>query len=231
MTAYVIEPTNHGSARLVDGIYRLRHQVFKQSLDWDVECLHGREIDQFDTDDAVYGAVADEFGVLEGCFRLLPTTGPYMLSDIFPELLHGHPVPRDPRIMECSRFAVFPQPGRSGSIAELLRITAELLIIQLEYCLRHGIHTMVCATDLRFERILHGAGLVCERYGPPLRVGSTRAVAGFMHPNKDNLLSVRQRAEHLRETTNTPIPLPRQQPPLVHAATVPETRGILIPAE
>jgi acyl homoserine lactone synthase len=229
MTAYVIESTTDGSARLVDGIYRLRHQVFKQSLDWDVECLHGREIDQFDTDAAVYGAVSDEFGVLEGCFRLLPTTGPYMLSDIFPELLHGHPIPRDPRIMECSRFAVFPRPGNSGSIAELLRITSELLVIQLDYCLRHGIHTMVCATDLRFERILRGAGLVCQRYGPPLRVGNTHAVAGFMHPDKENLLSVRQRAESLCDPVSATEPSRAVQTPRPLAAA--EVRGLMIPAE
>jgi acyl homoserine lactone synthase len=213
----------------VDGIYRLRHQVFKQSLDWDVECLHGREIDQFDTDAAVYGAVSDDFGVLEGCFRLLPTTAPYMLRDVFPELLHGHPAPVDPRILECSRFAVFPQPGNSGSISELLRITSELLIIQLEYCLAHNIHTMVCATDLRFERILRGAGLTCERYGPPLRVGNTHAVAGFMHPNKENLVSVRQRAERLRNPEREAMPLAPVQAPRPHAAA--EVRGMMIPAE
>lgn len=229
MTSYVIESTTDGGARLVDGIYRLRHQVFKQSLDWDVECLHGREIDQFDTDAAIYGAVSDDFGVLEGCFRLLPTTGPYMLRDVFPELLHGHPAPGDARIMECSRFAVFPQPGNSGSLSELLRITSELLIIQLDYCLRQGIHTMVCATDLRFERILRGAGLSCQRYGPPLRVGNTHAVAGFMHPNKENLLSVRQRAEGLRASMAAALPLRPGSAPLPHVAA--EGRAMLIPAE
>lgn len=206
MTTHLIETAMPASGRLVDEIYRLRHRVFKNSLDWDVECLHGREIDQFDTEDAVYGAVTDEFGEIEGCFRLLPTTGPYMLRDIFPILLHGQPAPSDPRIMECSRFAVLPNSGARRSISELLRVTGELLTIQLEYCIDHGIHTMVCATDLRFERILRGAGLACTRYGPPISIGNTIAVAGYMRPSARNLASVRDRLEALQAVTRQPMP-------------------------
>ena len=32
-------------------------------------------------------------GTLRGCWRLLPTEGPYMLKDSFPELLHGAEAP------------------------------------------------------------------------------------------------------------------------------------------
>ena len=206
MTAHLIEPSMNASARLVDEIYRLRHVVFKRNLDWDVECLHGREIDQFDTDETVYGAVTDEFGEIEGCFRLLPTTGPYMLQDIFPVLLHGHPAPSDPQVMECSRFAVFPNSGQRRSISELLRVTGQLLVIQLEYCLDHDIHTMVCATDLRFERILRGAGLACTRYGPPVSVGNTVAVAGYMRPTEHNLAAVRARLSALHAVDRRPMP-------------------------
>jgi acyl homoserine lactone synthase len=32
----------------------------------------------------------EEGGILRGCWRLLPTVGPYMLKDSFPAFLHGH---------------------------------------------------------------------------------------------------------------------------------------------
>ena len=41
-----------------------------------------------------------------GCWRLLPTTGPNMLKDTFPQLLHGHPAPHQTDVWELSRFAV-----------------------------------------------------------------------------------------------------------------------------
>lgn len=191
MASQIIDFKTPDSAFLLDEIFRLRHAVFKERLGWDVTSENGRERDRFDNEDAVYGALhSDGDGALEGCFRLLPTTGPNMLADVFPELLHGQPAPRDPLILESSRFAVLPSDWRHNSKLALLTATAELLMAQLGYCLEHGIRRVVSVTDVRFERVLRKAGLLCQRFGPPVRIGSTLAVAGWLEATQETVDSV-----------------------------------------
>lgn len=176
---------------LIASMGRLRHEVFKERLQWDVRSVQGIEFDEFDLPQTVYGATTDAEGRLEGCFRLLPTTGRYMLRDVFPQLLHGAPAPESDGVLETSRFAVLPSSWRHNAKSALVMITARLLDLQLSYCLEHNVHTVLAATDLRFERLLGAAGLQCHRFGPPLRVGCTHAVAGWMQPTEENLAQVR----------------------------------------
>lgn len=190
MAGHLINVKTSGEARLLDRIYQLRSEVFADNLGWEVGTLCKREIDEFDTAEAVYGAVTDESSELEGCFRLLPTTGRYMLKDVFPQLLHGHPAPEEASVWESSRFAVLPSVLKGRGVAGLNEVTAHLLLQQIQFCLERDIHTVVSVTDLRFERVLRAAGLRSERFGPPLQVGITKAVAGWMHPTPANLAAV-----------------------------------------
>src|SRR3546814_13625445 len=68
-----------------------------------------------------------------GTWRMLPTTGPYMLRDVFPQLLDGLPPPCGPRIWEGSRFAVdCDYDGSKTSLAALNRTTAEIFCAVVE---------------------------------------------------------------------------------------------------
>ncbi len=71
----------------LDQIFRLRHRVFKQRLDWDVASVDGRERDAFDDLDPVYLFGRGPTGEVNATWRLLPTTGPNMLRDSFAHLL------------------------------------------------------------------------------------------------------------------------------------------------
>jgi len=198
MAAVFIE-ASASPAVLIDRIFQLRNRVFHDALRWDVQSLHGREIDSFDTGYAVYGAVHDAVGQVEGCFRLLPTVESYMLRDVFPQLLHGQPAPRDPTIWESSRFAVMPSPWRGGTLRGLIEVTGELLTAQITWCLEHGVTRVVSVTDMAFERVLRSAGLRCQRYGPPIQIGATRAVAGWMEPREEQLAAIRDSLERFRD--------------------------------
>ena len=75
---------------LVQEMYRQRARVFKDRMGWDVEVRDGMEIDKFDEENPLYLISVDEgSGRLRGSLRLLPTTGPNMLRDVFPQLTHG----------------------------------------------------------------------------------------------------------------------------------------------
>lgn len=185
-------------------IHRLRHKVFKERLAWDVSSQDGLERDEYDSFNPVYLVVRGGTNELEGCWRLLPTTGPYMLKDLFSELLDGSPAPCDPGIWEISRFAVMPQSPDFNSRGGLNALTGQMLIALMEFCLANGIRRVVAASDVRFERILIRAGLKTGRFGPARRIGACLAVAGWTDATEENLDRVRQRCQsHSENFTST----------------------------
>src|SRR3954454_9057704 len=93
-------------AREIAEMHRLRYRVFKERLDWDVQISGDMEIDEFDALQPVYLIQRGRDGRIQGCVRLLPSTGPTMLREAFPLLLEGVPAPVSPTIWESSRFAL-----------------------------------------------------------------------------------------------------------------------------
>ena len=77
------------TAKTLDNMFQLRDLVFNQRLGWEVKSRNGRERDDFDDLDPTYMVSVDRPNKVEGCWRLLPTLGPYMLQKTFPELLIG----------------------------------------------------------------------------------------------------------------------------------------------
>ena len=49
------------------------------------------EMDIFDSLDPAYVVSLDQDGHVVGCMRLLQTTGPHMLADVFADILEGEP--------------------------------------------------------------------------------------------------------------------------------------------
>ena len=92
--------------RILRQMFEARKRVFVDLLKWDVPVLDGRfELDEFDDEQANYIIVADREGNHLGSARLLPTTRPHILGDLFPELCAG-PVPAGPDIFEITRFCL-----------------------------------------------------------------------------------------------------------------------------
>ena len=171
--------TKDNAERNVSNLYdmhRIRKAVFKDRLGWDVAVSGELEVDEYDALEPSYLLSIDRRGIVNGCVRLLPTTGPNMLRDIFPSFVTKAAVPRGERVWEASRFAV----SRNTSAAEagLSQTTYDLLIGVLEFGLSKGISTIACVVDVRMERILRRAGWQLERLGPAHRIGNTIAMAG-----------------------------------------------------
>ena len=132
---------------LIDQMLRMRAEVFSGRLGWDVCVENGREIDRFDAEDPLYLLSLDErSGQLRGAVRLLPTTGPNMLRDVFSVLMPGGGV-ESPLIWESSRFAVNPRIFETKERAEanrtVNRTTVELLCGMVEVARQAGIQHIV----------------------------------------------------------------------------------------
>ncbi|MGF3022890.1 acyl-homoserine-lactone synthase [Methylobacterium aquaticum] len=120
--------------------YRLRHQVFVTEMGWkDIERQDGREIDQFDDQHAVHMLATDRGEVL-GYQRMLPTTRPYLLTEVLPQLCDG-PAPRAPQIWEWTRYCV--KQGHRDRGRMLSPIGSALLTGIVEWGLARGIDQIV----------------------------------------------------------------------------------------
>ncbi|WP_442237457.1 acyl-homoserine-lactone synthase [Rhodopseudomonas pseudopalustris] len=94
-------------ADLIERQFRIRHQIYVVERKWtELDRADGREIDQFDTDETVY-LIGMQNGEIVAGMRMVPTSSPTLLSDIFPQLSLDRPV-RRPDVYELSRIYVVP---------------------------------------------------------------------------------------------------------------------------
>lgn len=164
----------------LEEMHKLRYRVFKRRLDWNVEGCDGKEIDDFDKAGPVYLIQRSDDGHIQGCIRMLPSTGPTMLSDVFPILLGTSPAPATPAIWESSRFALDLSPRDTKIIGGLTLATYELFLGMVEFGISKSLTDIVTVTDLRIERILRRAGWPLRRIHEPKIIGGTTAIAGYL---------------------------------------------------
>ncbi|OSI74449.1 conjugal transfer protein TraI [Bradyrhizobium canariense] len=173
-------------------MHRLRYRVFKQRLDWNVEVSGEMEVDEFDVLRPVHLLNRSNAGRLQGCVRLLPTTGPTMLRDTFPILLDGQPAPRSDRIWESSRFALDVPPDAPKASGGLAAATYELFAGMIEFGLSIELTEIVTVTDARMERILRRADWPLRKIGKARPLGNTTAIAGYLEVSPDALHRIRK---------------------------------------
>jgi len=181
----VVTPDLYGTyAAALRQMFQQRYRVFRQRLGWDVTGEAGEERDEFDSFFPIYLLGYDGTGRLAGSWRFLPTTGPYMLRDVFPQLLHGAKAPYHPLIWEGSRFAV----ERRGS---RLRISSELLCAVTETCIAFGIRELITVYDARMERLLPRLGCPPKWQSEPCRIHGELAYTGRFDMSHETLQSLR----------------------------------------
>lgn len=192
MQAIAISPADHAAASdLIDAMHRLRARVFRERLEWEVEVRQGREADEFDACGPTYILVVTHTREVVGCARLLPATGPTMMSVLFPDLERSGLLRPHGEMVESSRFCVDTslEAGRGGGLLHDVTLTMFAAII--EWSIANGYSELVTGTDVRFERILKRAGWPMRRVGEPRRLGNTLAVAGLLPADPDSFERVR----------------------------------------
>jgi len=176
----------------IDEVYRLRSRVFLDRLQWDVAVEDGMERDRFDELNPLYVISQADNGRVRGTARLLPTTGPNMLGDVFSELLPDGQTVASPTIWESSRFAVDRVDLEVRSDHAINYVTAELLLAEAEIGLISGLEFIVSVVDVYMERVLNRAGCPCERIGNPQKIGRVTAVAGLWEIGDSLIDSLRE---------------------------------------
>ncbi|PLY39490.1 N-acylhomoserine lactone synthase [Janthinobacterium sp. ROICE36] len=158
------------SQELLSNMARYRYKVFVETLGWDLDTVDNREWDQFDQPDTLYVISKDGDDAINGCARLLPTSQPYLLGTVFPELMQGQHIPSSPDVWELSRFAAVDFNKRNTSaLAQFSACAAtQLLREAIDCAASHGAKRLITVSPIGIERLLRHAGVRAHRAGPPM---------------------------------------------------------------
>lgn len=154
-------------------MFAARKRVFVDMLQWDLPVLEGKyEIDQFDTAGAEYLILLGDEGEHRASARLLPTTGPHLLGDLYPWLC-DEAVPRGPAIWEISRFCV--DPGQTPS--ERRGARDELVTTLADYALCYDISDYTGVAEWSWFEKIARFGWSCAPLGSAADDGASKLVA------------------------------------------------------
>lgn len=154
MLAAILGAETRRHSSVMEQVWRFRHEQFVERLGWEA-CRQsdGREIDQFDGDEAVHLPLIVD-GRVVGYSRLLPTSRPHLLSDVYPHLMDGAAWPRGERIFEWTRCIA----EASDKTIFDVPISNILMTGVLEYCLVAGIQMLVVETHPKLVNLLLTTG-------------------------------------------------------------------------
>jgi acyl homoserine lactone synthase len=164
-------------ADLLDEMFCLRARIFHDRLGWDVQVIEGRERDRYDDEGPVYIIYTDErLRQIKGSLRLLPTTGPTLLTDFFSDTLPDGTELTAPTIWECTRFCLNDEALAESNEGLVFAVTVMLIALG-DLAVRAGIESIVGNFDSSMLRLYRLLG--CEvdvlgstsRYGQPTYLG------------------------------------------------------------
>ncbi|MER9599187.1 acyl-homoserine-lactone synthase [Mesorhizobium sp. M0244] len=173
----------------LDSYFRLRHEIYVDERGWhELRRPDRREIDSFDTSDAVHLlGIQPGRGVVAGS-RLVPSLRPHLMSEIFPQLADDG-VPRRPNVFEWTRFFVardLREPGRPCHAAGVIYCGI------LEFCIQRHISnlTIVCE-DYWFDH-LASIGWSPKQLGPSLKRDDMTMIGLMVDVGPSALMATRQ---------------------------------------
>ena len=188
-------------AEAIAQMHRDRKRVFVDRLGWDVPVLEGEfEIDQFDTDHAIYLVDLDAAGRHQGSIRLLPTNQPHLLSEVFPHLCE-HGVPQDDETWEITRMMIGPDAVDSRGTH------ARLTVAVTEFALLYGVRRYSCMTHAQFLSAVLAVGWDCQPLGLPQPDASGQTVGAIVINMTPETLSL------IRSKTKMAVPVLRWDVP------------------
>ena len=178
---------------LMDQMFKLRKRVFHEQLEWDVSINGDYEKDIYDALKPVYLVWCNaERNKLYGSMRLMPTTGPTLLYDVFRRTFPDQVCLSAPGIWEGTRMCVdidalekdHPEidPGRAFSL---------LFVALCEVALDHGIHSMTSNYEPQMKLIYRRAGVTVNELGRADGYGKRPVCCGLFEVSHDLLKTMR----------------------------------------
>ncbi|MDB5774204.1 MAG: solI [Herbaspirillum sp.] len=166
-------------AELYTELLQYRYRVFVEKLGWDVPAHNGLECDQFDREDTVHVIGRDDNGKIKACSRLLPTLKPYLLSEVFPELMGRQNLPKSAETWELSRMAA----GDPDSTEPIDRpfffspISIKLLRFAISAAAEQGAKNFIFVGTAALALLMKRAGFNVQHASPVKTINGYRILA------------------------------------------------------
>ncbi len=176
----VVEESNAQDHQdLLEQMFRARARVFRDKMKWNVDVTNGMERDRYDDEGPLYLLYTDDDArVVRASLRLLPTTGPTLLAEVFSDTLPDAVFLSAPSIWECTRFCIDADNLINELREEMVFASCALIEGLGTVALRAGITTVLGNFAPSMLRVYRRIG--CEvdvlgctrRYGSPVYLGS-----------------------------------------------------------
>ncbi|KPF41507.1 acyl-homoserine-lactone synthase [Rhizobium sp. AAP43] len=179
---------------LVDHMFRLRKEVFADRLGWSVPVCGDHERDCYDDLFPVYLVWCNNQGTrLYGSMRLMPTTGPTLLYDVFHATLPTDVNLVAPGIWEGTRMCI-DETAIAEDFPDLSPADAfsRLLLALCECALHHGIGMMLSNYEPHMRRVYRRAGVAVDELGRAEGYGRLPVCCGAFEVSGAVLNSMRQ---------------------------------------
>jgi acyl homoserine lactone synthase len=82
--------------------HKLRYKVFRQKLGWSIPDYEGMEFDQYDNLRTKYLVYVNASRHVLASLRIYPTSSPYMLEQLWPQLISKEILPKNKSIIDTS---------------------------------------------------------------------------------------------------------------------------------
>lgn len=183
--------------RELDDLYRVRKSVFVDELGWQLNVTpDGREIDQYDDDEAIYGIGFDWQGRVTMSGRYRPTNDRSMLMDVFPHALAPGTEPLNgSKTWEFSRGFCLETGGKRHNQQR----RAMLMLTPLEIAYACGISSYIAFSEVRLLPLFINMGWRVKLLGDPVSYGEGEGIAYQVEVSED---AIRQ----MREAYDLPAP-------------------------
>jgi N-acyl-L-homoserine lactone synthetase len=153
------------------GLGAYRYEIFVRRLGWKLPTsteTSTSEWDEFDDGATVHVVALSPARRVYGCARLMPTTGRYLLKDVFPELLGSASPPASTTLWELSRFAGTAPRSHDGSVREDDAPGMQLFAYALALAASFGATDVVGVVSRSVERLYHRSMLNLQRIHPDI---------------------------------------------------------------
>ncbi len=168
--------------------HRLRYKMFVARQNWTVPTYGKIEYDEFDTPAATYILTVDDQYRALGTLRLVPTTRPYMIESLWPDLVTTE-LPHCESIWEASRFGC----DRELDAASRREVVAQLLLGCQEFGIALGISQYLGVMPTRiFKSVIAANGCPVTSVGPTLRRHGHDIAAAYIDVSPTTLEAVRR---------------------------------------
>ncbi|MGB3417887.1 MAG: acyl-homoserine-lactone synthase [Mesorhizobium sp.] len=155
--------------------FQARHAIYVHEKRWREDDGSGFEVDQFDTEAATY-LIGEEDGRVICGTRLLSTTVPHMVDQVFPQMCDITGIIRSPRVAEWTRAFVIPDRREHG----IGPIKGQICAAVMQFCLQEGIEEVGGIQDLYWMRMWKRLAWRVNPAGTPAKVAGRWCVVAYM---------------------------------------------------